>query len=351
RRIVLRHELAHVARADSLAQSLAAVACAGYWFHPLALIAAKRLRTECEGACDDRVVALGTQPWEYASHLLDIARGAREMGSPGLLSVGMARRSQLEDRLLAVLHVSRSRATPPRRAQVMAIAWPLALTMAAAAFHPVPRATIHVADDTTPGKSGAVRAAVSPAPAAFRTTPPPEPARAGTLPTAAATSTLADTAAASGLEHAVAPARNDVLQAQELRGNVEILLRADPTLPRSAPVQLVLSRDENLVLVNDEAAHPLHLRTAIELAKQIREKHGREIPGGSVRIPVALDGAPTMTRSLAEPYAQLLQVLLEAPLEVMEGRPAARHLRFQENARVEMAVSDSTLARLMEKSS
>jgi hypothetical protein len=44
-------------------------------------------------------------------------------------------------------------------------------------------------------------------------------------------------------------------------------------------------------------------------------------------------------------------VLLEAPLEVMEGRPAARHLRFQENARVEMAVSDSTLARLMKKSS
>lgn len=355
RRVVLRHELAHVARADSLAQSLAAIACAGYWFHPLALIAAKRLRAECESACDDRVVALGTQPWEYASHLLDIARGAREMGSPGLLSVGMARRSQLEGRLLALMHASRSRATPTRRAQVVAIALPLALATAASAFHPVPRATIHVADDTAPGKSGAVRAAVSPAPAAFRTAPPPEPARVDTPPAAADTSTRVDTAAAPvatpGLEPAAAPARNGVLQAHELRGNVEILLRADLTLPRSAPVQLVLSRDENLVLVNDEAAHPLHLRTAIELAKQIREKHGREIPGGSVRIPVALNGTPTMTRSLAEPYAQLLQVLLEAPLEVMEGRPAARHLRFQENARVEMAASDSTLARLMKRSS
>jgi len=355
RRIVLRHELAHVARADSLAQSLAAIACAGYWFHPLALIAAKRLRAECESACDDRVVALGTQPWEYASHLLDVARGAREMGAPGLLSVGMARRSQLEGRLLAVLHASRSRATPTRRARVIAIALPLALAMAASAFHPVPRATLHVADDTAPGKRGAVRAAVSPARAAFRTTAPPEPARVGTPPAAAATSTLADTAAASvatpGLEHTVAPARNDVLQAHGLRGNVEILLRADLTLPRSAPVQLVLSRDENLVLVNDEAAHPLHLRTAMELAKQIREKYGREIPGGSVRIPVALDGTPTMTRSLAEPYAQLLQSLLQAPLEVMEGRPAARHLRFEENAAVEMAVSDSTLATLLNKSS
>jgi beta-lactamase regulating signal transducer with metallopeptidase domain len=351
-RIVLRHELAHVARADSLAQSLGAIACAGYWFHPLALIAAKRLRAECESACDDRVVALGTQPWEYASHLLDVARGAREMGSPGLLSVGMARRSQLEGRLLAVLHASGSRATPTRRAQVIAIALPLALAMAASAFHPVPRATIHVADGIAPGKSGAARAAVSPAPAAFGTTPPPEPAGVGTPPAAAATSTRADTAAASvatpGLDHAVAPARNDVLQAQELRGNVEIVLRADRTLPRSAPVQLVLSRDENLVLVNDEFAHPLHLRTAMELAKHIREKYGREIPGGSVHIPVALDGTPTMTRSLAEPYAQLLQSLLKAPLE---GLPAARHLRFEESARVEMAVSDSTLARLMKKSS
>lgn len=354
-RIVLRHELAHVARADSLAQSLSAIACAGYWFHPLALIAAKRLRAECESACDDRVVALGTQPWEYASHLLDIARGAREMGSPGLLSVGMARRSQLEGRLLAVLHASRSRATPTRRAQVITIALPLALAMAASAFHPVPRATIHAADDTAPGKRGAVRAALSPAPAPFGTTPPPEPARAGTPPAAADTGTLADTAAAPaatpGLDHAVAPARNDVLQAQELRGNVEILLRADRTLPGSAPVQLVLSREENLVLVNDEAAHPLHLRTAMELAKQVREKYGREIPGGSVRIPVTLDGTPTMTRSLAESYAQLLRSLLQAPLEAMEGRPAARHLRFEENARVEVAVSDSTLARLMKKSS
>ncbi len=354
-RIVLRHELAHIARADSLAQSLAAIACAGYWFHPLALIAAKRLRTECESACDDRVVALGTQPWEYASHLLDVARGAREMGAPGLLSVGMARRSQLEGRLLAVLHASRSRATPTRRAQVIAIALPLVLAMAASAFHPVPRATVDVADDTAPGKRGAVRAAVSPAPAAFGTTPPPEPARAGTLPAAAAMRTLADTAAAPvatpGLEHAVPPARNDVLQAHGLRGNVEILLRADLTLPRSAPVQLVLSGDENLVLVDDQVAHPLHLRTAIELAKQIRERYGREIPGGSVHIPVTLDGTPAMTRSAAEPYAYLMQLLLEAPLEVMEGRPAARHLRFQENARVEIAVSDRTLARLIKKSS
>lgn len=351
-RIVLRHELAHVARADSLAQSLGAIACAGYWFHPLARIAAKRLRAECERACDDRVVALGTQPWEYASHLLAVARGAREMGSPGLLSVGMARRSQLEGRLLAVLHASGSRATPTRRAQVMAMALPLALAMAASAFHPVPRATIHVADDTAPGQRGAVRATVSPAPAAFRTTPPPEPARGDTPPAAAATSMPADTSAASvatpGLDHAVASARNDVLQAQDLHGNVEILLRADLTLPTSAPVQLVLSRDENLVLVNDEAAHPLHLRTAMELAKQIRERYGREIPGGSVHIPVTLDGTPTMTRSAAEPYAHLLQSLLKAPLE---GLPAARHLRFQENARVEMAVSDSTLARLMKTSS
>src|SRR5262249_38836333 len=34
-RVALEHELAHVARRDYLAQTLATLACAVYWFHPL----------------------------------------------------------------------------------------------------------------------------------------------------------------------------------------------------------------------------------------------------------------------------------------------------------------------------
>ena len=48
RRVVLLHELAHVARRDCLANAIAQVACALHWFNPLAWIALRRLRIEQE---------------------------------------------------------------------------------------------------------------------------------------------------------------------------------------------------------------------------------------------------------------------------------------------------------------
>jgi hypothetical protein len=49
------------------------------------------------------VLALGTSPTEYAAQLLGIARSARAVGVRGSVSVAMARRSQLEQRLTAIL--------------------------------------------------------------------------------------------------------------------------------------------------------------------------------------------------------------------------------------------------------
>jgi len=112
-RVVLLHELAHVKRRDCLTHLVAQLACAAYWFNPLAWMAARRLRVERERACDDLVLAAGTRGSDYADQLLDIARvmqAGRFSAVMAGASLAMAKRSQLEGRLMAILDP-----TVPRR--------------------------------------------------------------------------------------------------------------------------------------------------------------------------------------------------------------------------------------------
>ncbi|HEX7595673.1 MAG TPA: M56 family metallopeptidase, partial [Gemmatimonadaceae bacterium] len=146
-RIVLRHELAHVARGDALTQLTAGLVCAAYWFHPLAWITERRLRAECERACDDNVVSLGTPAAEYAAHLLEVARSARAFGAAGFLSVAMARPSQLEGRLLAVLSESRRRVRLSSRARPAAAVLSALVLLPLAAFRAVPSTAERVRDE------------------------------------------------------------------------------------------------------------------------------------------------------------------------------------------------------------
>jgi HEAT repeat protein/beta-lactamase regulating signal transducer with metallopeptidase domain len=108
-RVVLLHELAHVKRRDCLTHLVAQLACAAYWFNPLVWMAARRLRTERERACDDLVLAAGTRGSDYADQLLDIARVMHAGRFPAVFagaSLAMAQRSQLEGRLMAILDPS-----------------------------------------------------------------------------------------------------------------------------------------------------------------------------------------------------------------------------------------------------
>ncbi|AMY08914.1 Regulatory protein BlaR1 [Luteitalea pratensis] len=139
RRAVLVHELAHVARLDCLAQWAACAMRAVYWMHPAAWWLVSRLRLDREFACDDLVLAAGAPPVEYARHLLDIAYTFGGGRAPAL-AVRMARRSQLEGRLRALLDDTRTRREPSRPARVattigaFAVLLPLASVTA-----PVPR--------------------------------------------------------------------------------------------------------------------------------------------------------------------------------------------------------------------
>jgi beta-lactamase regulating signal transducer with metallopeptidase domain len=110
RRLVLLHELAHVKRWDCLTQLAARLACAVYWFNPLVWVAARRMCVEREGACDDLVLNGGCQPSDYAGHLLEIARSFRRM--PAVAAITMARSSQLEGRIAAIVDAARVRRGP-----------------------------------------------------------------------------------------------------------------------------------------------------------------------------------------------------------------------------------------------
>ena len=108
-RVVLAHELAHVARHDWLVQLGAQLARACYWPNPLFWLACRRLRAESEQACDDRVLAHGITGANYASHLVDLARSFRAHGRTWLPAPSMASPSTLERRVVAMLNANINR--------------------------------------------------------------------------------------------------------------------------------------------------------------------------------------------------------------------------------------------------
>jgi beta-lactamase regulating signal transducer with metallopeptidase domain len=139
-RAVLLHELAHVARYDCLTQTIAGAVCAIYWFNPLAWIAASRLVAERERACDDAVLAGGADGPEYAEQLLDVARTPRPHGVLTWATVAMARRSQLEGRLLAILDPDLPRRVPTRAVAAAFVVF-LCVVVPSLAYRPSARAS------------------------------------------------------------------------------------------------------------------------------------------------------------------------------------------------------------------
>jgi HEAT repeat protein len=134
RRAVLLHELAHVQRGDCRVQALAQAACAMYWFNPLMWMTFARLRAERERACDDRVLMSGLMPSTYAGHLLEVARDLKNGLRPSA-ALAMARPSEFEGRLLAVLAERRCR-VPSTGARAAAIVLVAAATAAALGASP-----------------------------------------------------------------------------------------------------------------------------------------------------------------------------------------------------------------------
>jgi beta-lactamase regulating signal transducer with metallopeptidase domain len=111
RRVVLLHELAHAKRWDCLTQTVARIVCALYWMNPLVWLAARRMCVERERACDDLVLNSGCRASDYARHLVDIARTFGR--TPQFAGIAMARSSQLQERIAAIVDASRARRLRP----------------------------------------------------------------------------------------------------------------------------------------------------------------------------------------------------------------------------------------------
>jgi len=134
-RLVLAHEMAHVARRDWMIQLLAEMIRAINWFNPLFWLACTRLRRESEHACDDIVLDLGIGGTSYASHLIDLARTFSVHGRTWLPAPSIARPSTLERRVRAMLNpqVNRRRVSVARRLAFAVLLIAIAVPIAAAA--------------------------------------------------------------------------------------------------------------------------------------------------------------------------------------------------------------------------
>ena len=175
-RVVLLHELAHIRRRDCLIHAMAQVVRALHWVNPLVWFAVARLTVERERACDDLVLAGGTRGSSYAEHLLDIARTVR-LGRPLTNALAMARPSELEGRLLAILDAARDR-SPATASRLVAGTAASALVVAIVAMLQIRPADAAVVPETIgeyPRQSAGVPAAApTPAPAPE---PMPQPPR------------------------------------------------------------------------------------------------------------------------------------------------------------------------------
>lgn len=178
KRVVLFHELSHVKRYDCAWQWVANVALSVHWFNPLVWLAARAQRLERERACDEAVVQSGTPASAYADHLLEIARTHCEPRWSAIGAVAMARRSQLERRLLSILAPGRRARTSHRRLVALAVTMTLIIA-SLAAVTPSARGPVTASAASQPVRPPAAPSAMRPtrqvfqAPQARQTPPAP----------------------------------------------------------------------------------------------------------------------------------------------------------------------------------
>ncbi len=126
REVVLLHELAHIKRNDLAYAWISQVACALHWFNPLVWSARRALAIERERACDDMVLNAGADPSRYANCLLQTSV---DYHAVPVAVPCMARRSDLETRMVSIMDRGCQRGAVSRAAQGAIVAASLAAVL------------------------------------------------------------------------------------------------------------------------------------------------------------------------------------------------------------------------------
>jgi beta-lactamase regulating signal transducer with metallopeptidase domain len=286
--VALLHELAHVKRRDCLVQTLAQIVCGLYWFNPLVWVASRRLQSERERACDDFVLSAGTSGSDYAGHLLEIAQGAQLRLSPfAFTGVAMARRTQLEGRLMAILNPALRRSSG-RRTRLLAAAALVTIS--------VPVATLRVTGaDPVASADAEIGQAAAPSPVAES---PGRPVPHAQSRQAAARPRTRRTPA----EPIVAEALTRMLVEEAQRGNHEEILRL---LDAGADINGIVHGDGTALIA---AAH----RGQLDVVRLLLDR------GADVNVGSQGDGTP-LINAAQKGHLQIVLLLLERGADV--GQP------------------------------
>jgi len=78
-RLILLHELGHIARHDWRNLLVSKVVCWLFWFVPLVWLVTRHLDAMAERACDDWVLKCQGRPAQYAELLLELSRGVSDL--------------------------------------------------------------------------------------------------------------------------------------------------------------------------------------------------------------------------------------------------------------------------------
>ena len=98
---ILSHELCHVKRRDNLAAAVHLLVEAIFWFHPAVWWIGAQMMEERERACDEEVLANGSDPRTYAQSILKICE--LRLATPPSLMAGVTG-AKLKERIEAIMN-------------------------------------------------------------------------------------------------------------------------------------------------------------------------------------------------------------------------------------------------------